>query len=377
MKESIIYLRNKIIKVIYKGAVKPVFFQIDPEKVHDRTLNLGRILGSNPLTRIATKTLFSYSNHVLEQEILRIKFKNPIGLSAGFDKDGYLIDIIPNVGFGFEEVGSITGEPCDGNPKPRLWRLKKSKALVVYYGLKSEGCEAVAKRLKEKLKFKQFKIPIGISVAKTNSKETISTETGVKDYVKAYREFADIGDYTTINLSCPNAYGGQPFHDAKNLNLLLAEIKKIHSKKPIFLKIAPDLSEKQLDDIIKLAEKYKISGFICTNLTKNRKNVKLVDENIPETGGISGKAVEDLSNKNIFYVYRKTKGKFIIIGVGGVFSAEDAYKKIKLGASLIQLITGMIFEGPQTISEINQGLVKLLKQDGYKNISEAIGVDNK
>ena len=314
---------------------------------------------------------------MLEQEILGINFVNPIGLSAGFDKDGYLIDIIPNVNFGFEEVGSVTGEKCDGNPKPRLWRLKKSKALVVYYGLKSEGCEAVAKRLKEKLKIKQFKIPIGISIAKTNSKLTTSTKVGIKDYVKAYKEFAEIGDYTTINLSCPNAYGGQPFHEAKNLNLLLAEIKKIPSKKPIFLKIAPDLSEKQLNDIINLAEKYKLSGFICTNLTKNRKNLKLIDKNIPEIGGISGKAVEDLSNKNISYIYKKTKGKFVIIGVGGVFSAEDAYKKIKLGASLIQLITGMIFEGPQTISEINQGLTKLLKREGYKNISEAVGVDNK
>ena len=314
---------------------------------------------------------------MLEQEILGINFVNPIGLSAGFDKDGYLIDIIPNVNFGFEEVGSVTGEKCDGNPKPRLWRLKKSKALVVYYGLKSEGCEAVAKRLKEKLKIKQFKIPIGISIAKTNSKLTTSTKVGIKDYVKAYKEFAEIGDYTTINLSCPNAYGGQPFHEAKNLNLLLAEIKKIPSKKPIFLKIAPDLSEKQLNDIINLAEKYKLSGFVCTNLTKNRKNLKLIDKNIPEIGGISGKAVEDLSNKNISYIYKKTKGKFVIIGVGGVFSAEDAYKKIKLGASLIQLITGMIFEGPQLISEINQGIVKLLKKDGYKNISEAIGVDNK
>ncbi|MBI2629140.1 quinone-dependent dihydroorotate dehydrogenase [Candidatus Pacearchaeota archaeon] len=379
MKELIIYLRNKAIKGIYKGIIKQIFFKLDPEKVHDNTLRLGRILGSNPITRLATKTCFSYSNSMLEQEILDIKFKNPIGLSAGFDKDGYLIDIIPESGFGFEEIGSVTGEKCEGNPKPRLWRLKKSKALVVYYGLKSEGCEAVAKRLQEKLSnnSEKFKMPIGISVAKTNSKLTASTEAGIKDYVKAYKAFAEIGDYTTINLSCPNAYGGQPFHDAKALNSLLAEIKKIPSKKPIFLKIAPDLSEKQIDNIINLAEKYKINGFVCTNLTKDRKNLKIKDNNLPEVGGISGKAVEELSNKNIAYIYKKTKGKFIIIGVGGVFSAEDAYKKIKLGASLIQLITGMVFEGPQTISEINQSLVKLLKKDNFTNISQAIGIDNK
>lgn len=333
----------------------------DPEMVHDRMTLAGRILGSNFLTREITSLLFNYSNPALEQNILGIKFKNPIGLAAGFDKDALLTGILPSVGFGFAEVGSITGEACPGNPKPRLWRLKDSKSLIVYYGLKNKGCEEIASRLKNK----KFAIPIGTSIAKTNCADTVETEKGIADYVKAFKAFTGTGAYFTINISCPNAFGGLPFTDAKKLDLLLTQTDKIQTNKPIFLKMSPNLTDGELDNILAVAGKHKVHGFICSNLTK--------DPKIAEKGGLSGKLVEDLANKLISKVYKKTKGKYIIIGCGGVFSAEDAYKKIKLGASLIQLITGMIFEGPQLIGDINKGLVKLLKQDGYKNISEAIG----
>lgn len=350
-----------LIRFFYKNFLKPFFFLLDPETVHDNITLVGRILGSNSLTRDLTAFLFSYSNPALEQNILGIEFKNPIGLSAGFDKDALLTDILPSVGFGFAEVGSITGEPCKGNPKPRLWRLKNSKSLIVYYGLKNEGSEKISQRLKDK----KFAIPIGTSIAKTNSPDTVDTDKGIADYVKAFKEFTNIGAYFTINISCPNAYGGLPFTDAKRLDLLFTRIDRIPTKKPIFLKMSPDLSEEELDEILGVVKKHKVSGFISTNLTKNLE--------VAEKGGLSGKLVEDLSNKQIKMIYEKTKGKYVIVGCGGVFSAEDAYKKIKLGASLVQLITGMIFEGPQLISEINRGLVKLLKKDGYKNISEAIG----
>lgn len=372
MKELAIKLRNKIISFIYKYILKPIFFQIDPEKVHDRMLVIGQLLGLNIMAKNLTSFLFSYSNPKLEQKILGISFKNPVGLSAGFDKNAELTEIIPEIGFGFEEIGSITGEPCEGNEKPRLWRLKKSKALVVNYGLKNKGSEAISNQLKNN----KFKLPIFTSIAKTNSKETVDTHKGIADYVKTYKYMSNIGNISVINLSCPNAFGGQPFHDKDKLNTLLKEIIKIKTNKPIFLKLSPDLNKNQIDSIINLSKKYKISGFICTNLTKIRTN-KILDKNIPAMGGISGKIVEDLSNEQIKYIYKKTKGKFIIVGVGGIFSAEDAYKKMKLGASFVSLITGMIFEGPQLISQINQGLVKLLENDGFKNISEAIGVDNK
>jgi dihydroorotate dehydrogenase len=371
MKESLISARNNILKFHYKSLVKPVFFKIPPETVHDRMINLGKKLGNNAITRSLTSNLFNYKNPKLEQKILGIHFKNPIGLSAGFDKDAQLTDILPSVGFGFEEIGSITGEQCHGNPKPRLWRLINSKSLVVYYGLKNQGCKKIAKRIKNKF----FKIPILTSIAKTNSKSTVSTKDGINDYFKAYKEFTDIGDISVINISCPNTFGGEPFHDSKKLGQLLKKLSEVNSTKPIFIKISPELSETELDKIIQVSRKYKVAGFICTNLSKNRQNLKLKDNITHTKGGISGKPIEHQSNKIISYIYKKTKGEFIIIGVGGVDSAESAYKKICLGASLIQLITGMIYEGPQLISEINQGLVKLLEKDNLKNISEAIGKD--
>lgn len=362
-----------ITRFLYKNILKPVFFLGDPERVHDSMTLFGRLLGSNFITRSLTKVAFSYSHPSLEQEILGIKFKNPIGLSAGFDKDGLLTDIMPSVGFGFEEVGSITGEPCEGNPKPRLWRLKNSKSLVVYYGLKNEGPDKISQRLQGK----KLSIPIGTSIAKTNSPKTVDTDKGIEDYVKAFKKFTNIGDYFTLNISCPNAFGGLPFTDPRRLDLLLTVTDKIPTKKPIFLKMAPDMSEKELDQILDVVTNHKVDGFICTNLTKDRNRAaKLIhkNDNIPENGGISGKIVEDLSNQQIKWIYQKTKAKYVIIGVGGVFSALDAYKKIKQGASLVQLITGMIFEGPQLIGEINRDLVKLLQKDGFKNISQAVGI---
>lgn len=350
---------------------------IDPEKMHDGMGKVGSFLGSNFVTQKIASLFFNYQSSLLEQKILGINFKNPIGLAAGFDKDAKLTDILPHVGFGFEEAGSVTGEYCAGNPRPRLWRLKKSQALVVYYGLKNEGSEKIAKRLKKK----KFSFPLGISIAKTNCRATASKEAGIKDYLKAYEQLKDIGDYITINVSFPNAFGGQPFTDPKDLNDLLEAICAVKNDKPIFLKLPPDLSHAEMDEILKIAEHYKISGFVSSNLTKDRQNKTMmdliIDKNIPEYGGISGKPVEALANEQIRYLYKNGKGKFIIMGCGGVFSAADAYKKIKLGASLIQLITGMIYEGPQLISEINQGLTELLKKDGYKNISEAIGRDNR
>ncbi len=329
--------------------------------MHDSMTFAGQFLGSNFLTRELTSALFKYSNVTLEQNILGINFKNPIGLAAGFDKNAKLINILPSVGFGFAEIGSITNEPCSGNLKPRLWRLKNSKSLIVNYGLISEGAIKISKRLQSG----ECIIPIGTSIAKTNSPDTVSTDKAIADYIKAFKAFTDIGAYFTLNISCPNAYGGLPFTDAKRLDKLLAQTDVISTNKPIFLKMTPDLSEKELDNILAVVKKHKVHGFICSNLTKNLK--------VTEKGGLSGKPVENLANSQIKMIYEKTKGKYVIIGCGGVFSAEDAYKKIKLGASLIQLITGMIFEGPQLIGEINKGLVKLLQKDGYKNIAEAVG----
>lgn len=371
--ELMFKIKAGIIHFLYTKILKKYFFLFDPEKVHDGMTKMGVLLGAHALTRWKTSLLFSYQNPLLEQEILGMKFKNPIGLAAGFDKDALLTRILPAVGFGFEEVGSITGEPCVGNPKPRLWRLPAQKSLLVYYGLKNDGCEAISKRLlKEK-----FEFPIGISVAKTNCAATAEQAAGIADYVKAYKMMLPVGDYTTINISCPNAFGGLPFTTPESLDELLTAIDKISTSKPIFVKLPPDLTTDGLDGLLEVASRHMVCGFVCSNLTKNRNNPKLAGVLLPETGGFSGKVQEDLANDQIAHVYRKTGGKSIIIGLGGIFSAADAYKKIRLGANLIQLITGMIFEGPQVIGQINQGLVELLRKDGFTNISQAVGVDNR
>lgn len=373
MKELIGGAKNSVAHFFYVRIFRRIVFLIDPEKAHAGIVSLGKKLGKYRLARKITRVLFNYQNPILSQTICGIYFSNPVGLSAGFDKDAELADIIPEVGFGFMEIGSITGEKCEGNPKPRFWRLKKSKSILVYYGLKNDGAETIAKRLLGE----KFKIPIGVNIAKTNSPDTAEKEAGAADYLKAYQELGAIGDYFTINISCPSAYGGCPFTQTENLEFLLSKINKLPRKKPVFIKLSPDLADSEIDGIIELGRKFKIDGFVCSNLTKKRDNPKILDGNFPDCGGMSGKIVEELSNRLIEYIYRKCGKEFVIIGVGGIFSAEDAYKKIRLGSSLVQLITGMIYEGPQLIGEINRGLAGLLKRDGYKNISEAVGADVK
>lgn len=370
-------LRNTIISFLYENLLRRIFFKLDPEKMHDWTIYLGRILGNNILLRKVTALCFSFSDPILKQNIAGISFENPIGLAAGFDKNAQLIKIMPSVGFGFMEVGSFTGQSCLGNPRPRLWRLTKSQGLVVNYGLKNDGAKIISQRLVNQ----SSKIPLGINIGKTNSPDTVEVRKGINDYLKGIQAFLNIGDYLTINISCPNAYGGESFTEPDSLNLLLEQVDKLNIKKPIFLKMAPDLPWGQVDKIIELANQYRLTGFICSNLSKDRNSSKIFPEEISKIpqgiGSISGKSVEQSANEQIAYICQKTRGQKVIIGCGGVFSAEDAYKKIKLGASLIQLITGMIFKGPQVISQINLGLSQLLKRDGFESVSQAIGVDIK
>ena len=398
-------IRNKALHGIYKGLLKPVFFMNDPEVVHDQMTRVGIRLGAHPWTRAMTAGMFEYENEMLRQNILGLDFRNPVGLSAGFDKDAQLTDILPAVGFGFAEAGSITGEPCSGNPKPRLWRLPKSKGLVVYYGLKNEGCESIAERLKAKIERQECvnaknsagnraveknpdmsdgqavsgalsSIPIGVSVAMTNCRDNLDTDKAIADFAKAFRVMEPFGSYITVNISCPNTENGQPFIQAENLEQLFDVLDRIPTVKPIFIKLSPDLSRMELDGILDVARRHRIQGIITTNLTKKRDNPKILDADVPEKGGVSGKAVQKMSDDALAYIYKREGDRFTLVGTGGIFTAEDAYKKIRLGASLVQLITGMIFEGPQVVGEINRGLAELLKKDGFTDISQAIGADN-
>lgn len=345
---------------VYGRVLKPLAFKRDPERVHDRAIAVGRWLGRFSVTRTVTEGLFAYADPVLEQDVAGIRFSNPIGLAAGFDKDANLTQILPSVGFGFEEIGSITGEPCAGNPKPRLWRHPDLQSLRVYYGLKNDGCEAIERRLRKK----SFAGPVGVSIAKTNCVDTVETDAAIADYVKTYTTMRDVGDYDTINISCPNAYGGQPFTDTEQLDQLLAAIVAVRNKKPMFLKLSPDLSLEQLHCIAEVAKKHGVDGLIVSNLTKKHDLGK---------GGLGGKAVANGAMKHLVYLAKTFPGEFVLVSCGGLFTAEDVYERIKHGASLVQLITGMVYKGPQLIGEINRDLARLLKRDGFGNVSEAVG----
>jgi dihydroorotate dehydrogenase len=358
-------------RITYKTCLKPLLFRQDPEQVHDWMTWLGEWLGRSRLARRLVAHAFRYAHPSLEQTIAGVHFKNPIGLAAGFDKNARLLDILPDVGFGFAEIGSVTGEPCAGNPQPRLWRLPKSQGLVVNYGLKNDGCTAISGRLARM----RFRLAVGVSIAKTNASSTVETEAGIADYMKAYKALADVGAYLTINISCPNAFGGEPFTHPERLERLLIALERIPSKRPVFLKMPVDLDEEKVQQLLDVAAHHEVHGIIFSNLTKRyeQSSIEPSEREGLLKGGVSGKPMSDASNRLLTWAYRTYGSRFIYIGCGGVFSAEDAYEKIRLGASLVQLITGMIFEGPQLIGEINRGLVSLLRRDGFGSISEAVG----
>ncbi len=375
--------RDGFIAFWYKYVLKPIFFRMDPEVVHEKMVFFGCLTAKTFIGRWFLKVMFYSGSSMLHQRVGGKVFNSPIGLAAGFDKNAELTSVLPQMGFGHAEVGSITGEPCEGNPKPRLWRLPKSQGLMVYYGLKNDGAEVLSERLAEgKKRASRWKLGrrfiYGVSVAKTNNKETVDREVGIDDYYKAYKLMRDSADYITVNISCPNAFGGEPFTDPESLDLLLGRLDGLYTEgKPVFIKLSPDLDIKDVDSLLDVCEKHKIDGYVCTNLTKKRDNLKILDEDVPELGGMSGKVVHKLPDALIAQIYKRTQGNKIIVGLGGVFTAEDAYAKIRYGANLVQLITGMIFVGPSVISEINLGLERLLKRDGFSHVSEAVGVDVK
>lgn len=365
-------LTTKILRTTYRSIFKPIFFKIDPETTHERAKKAAYILTATRVTKYLTEKTLSYEHPMLGQTLADIHFKNPVGLAAGFDKDADFVEIMPCVGFGFQEIGSITGKPYAGNPGTRLWRLPEAKGLIVYYGLKNKGADV----LKEKMKLKKSSIPLGISAAKTNCKETTNTQKGIEDYCTVLESFRSIGAYYTLNLSCPNSFGGQDFQNAKKLEQLLRQMKKLQLFcKPVFLKMSAELEKKELDALLAVAQKYPVTGFICSNLLKKKENVQLSEkeEKVWTKGGVSGKQCKKHALRQVAYIYKKTKGKMIVIGCGGIFCAADAYEYICHGASLVQLITGMIYQGPQLIGEINHGLVQFLQRDGFKNVGEAVG----
>ncbi len=373
----IVGIRNLLLRIFYKGVMKPFIFLMKPEKAHDVFKAVGVKLGSNPISLFLTNLMFNYKHSMLKTTVDGVSYETPIGLSAGFDKDGELTKIYPRIGFGLAELGSFTGEVCPGNPGAgnRLFRLKKSKSILVWYGLNNQGSEKIAKRLAN-VDF--GKLRVGISAAKSNVTPCFVLKQSVADYVKTMREFKDIGDYYTLNISCPNTQDGEPFVVKENLDALLVAANENRVEgKPIYVKLAADMTLEEINTIVDGCMEHGIDGVVLTNLAKPKYNKEYLEEELTfHKGALSGMPLQRISTDVIRHVYRRTRGKLTIIGVGGIFTAQDAYEKITSGASLCQLITTMIFDGPQNVSEINRGLVKLLKKDGFNSISEAVGSRN-
>lgn len=363
--------RDAVLGGVYRWLVRPLLFRFDAEAVHERVSALGAVLGRSTVTRGLTRAMFGYDHPSLQTTVAGIALTNPIGLSAGFDKEGKLLDILPDVGFGFVEIGSVTGTPSPGNPKPRLWRLPQSQSLVVNYGLNSSGSAAVAERLAGR----RGRTPLAVSIAKANIPACDGVAEGIADFVTAGRNLCGVGDIRVINISCPNTTDGGPFTDPTNLDRLLFALDPLLNDLPVFIKLPVDLPLGQLDELLAAAQAHRVTGFICANLSKDRRRTVIRESAVPLRGGLSGKPIEQLANNVLAHVYRRTGGRRPLIGVGGVFTADDAYRKIRLGASLVGLITGMIFRGPSVVSEIKRGLVALLERDGLTSIGQAVGID--
>ena len=370
-----------VVRVGYAYVVKPLMFRLSPDTAHSRIIASCSALGRMAVVRWLIQFVFKRPvDSRLRQNYHGVEFNSPVGLSAGLDKNGEIVPVIASLGFSFGEVGSVTVDRCEGNPRPWYYRLPKSKSLVVNAGLANQGSKVIIKRLSGyDLKItKNF--PIILSIAKSNSNKVVSTTDGINDYVTTVKR-AKNHTYIKmleINISCPNVYGGEPFTTPSNLELLLKAINKVNPSQPVFIKMPSNLSWNESKKLLDVVVKHKISGVTIANLAKDRSKVDFKDE-LPDNieGNFSGRPAWSDSNELIRKTYLEFGDRLTIIGVGGIFSADDAYTKIKLGASLVEFITALIYCGPQLASEINDGLISRLKRDGYTHISQAIGVDAK
>ena len=335
---------------MYKSIIRPLLFNFDPEGVHHFSFKSIKLMKQLGLTRLV-KPVFNIKHKALEREVFGLKFKNPVGLAAGFDKDAKLYQELSDFGFGFIEIGTLTPKPQSGNPKKRLFRLKEDKAIINRMGFNNGGVAAAVSRLK-----KNKNVLIGGNIGKN---KVTPNEEAFNDYKICFDALYDYVDYFVVNVSSPNTPNLRALQDKEPLTKLLAglqELNKTRSQKPILLKIAPDLTDEQLNDIIEIVQDTKIAGVIATNTTISRDGLQ--SSNKEEVGGLSGSPLRDRSTEVIRFLHQKSQGAFPIIGVGGIHSPQDALEKLEAGASLIQLYTGFIYEGPSLIKRINEEIIK-------------------
>jgi len=366
---------RRITQFGYLRVAKPLLFRMHPDTAHNKIASLGRGVQYIPLINQLPR-LWAHQNATkLSQRLHGLEFSNPIGLSAGFDKDVELAPLMKSIGMGHMIGGSVTAKPCTGNARPWYQRLPALRSLVVHAGLPSNGAKVVKKRISGYSASRFTGFPLSVSVAKTNNTESADDRQGIDDYIQTLQLLNDESNISIfeINISCPNAFGGEPFTTPERFGDLLEKIDELAIEKPVFIKMPIDLSWDEFRALLDVAVDHSVAGVTIGNLRKDRHGLDL-----PETtqlGGLSGAPTREIGNELIRQTYRNYGNKLTIIGVGGVFNAEDAYEKIRAGASLIAMITGLIFEGPQVVGDINAGLVRLLDRDRFSNISEAIGSD--
>jgi dihydroorotate dehydrogenase len=341
---------------MYKLFIRPFLFLFDPEKIHYITFSLIRFLCKVPLMALIFRSIYKIEDKRLEKTLFGITFKNPVGLAAGFDKNAVLFNELANFGFGFIEIGTVTPLGQEGNPKKRLFRLKEDNGIINRMGFNNDGLEIAIQQLKKN----KGKLIIGGNIGKNTQ---TSSENYTTDYELCFKGLYPFVDYFVLNVSCPNVASHAKLNDKSYLIELITAIQKLNNQeiiqKPILLKIAPDLNNNQLDEIIELVAETKIDGVIASNTSTTRNNLKASNRLLKEigNGGLSGQPIKELSTKVIKYLAQNSNKAFPIIGVGGIHSAEDALEKIEAGADLVQIYTGFIYEGPGLIKKINKALL--------------------
>lgn len=353
---------------IYEKLLRPALFGLEAEMAHEigiETLRLG--LKSTAAQRFAARRFFV--EPFAELERFGIKFRNPLGLAAGFDKNGRAVNQLAALGFGFVEVGTITYEPQQGSEKPRLFRLPEDRALINRLGFNNEGAPAVVKRLKRI----QPTCVLGINIGKNR---TVPIEAATENYLKSFELAHPVADYIALNISSPNTPNLRELQQANNLEELLGALQtrnKEMGAKPLLVKIAPDLGPDDVNRIVAVCLERSVFGIIATNTTVRRANLKTRNVARFGDGGLSGRPLAPLSNEVIASVYRYSNGRLPIVGVGGIFTPEDAFEKIAAGASLLQAYTGFVYKGISFARDINLGLAKILKERGFSSLDEAVG----
>jgi len=342
---------------MYKYILKPVFFLFDPETIHHAVFGILKVVFKLPGVSWFLRSYYRVEDPALKRKVMGISFSNPIGLAAGFDKDAKLVDCMDAMGFGFIEIGTLTPKPQPGNPKPRLFRLPKDRGLINRMGFNNKGVLAAAKRLK----WKNPSIIVGGNIGKNKN---TPNDKAVEDYEYCFEALYDYVDYFVVNVSSPNTPNLRELQEKEPLKALLERIsersKQKTLRKPILLKIAPDLTNDQLDDIVEIVQDVNLDGLIATNTTIDRSDLITSEEEIRKmgNGGLSGQPLKDRANEVVKYLREKLGPEFPIIGVGGIESPQDALERLRAGATLLQIYTGFIYEGPSMIKAINKAVLK-------------------